>query len=221
MEARDLISDIVPTLRTSDTGVQALSLMDIYKINHMPIVNNNEFLGLISENDIIDMNIPDEAIGNHQLSLTKPYVNASQHFYEVVELAANLKLTAIPVLDVDKSYLGLITLQDLLHHTADMYALKQPGGIITVDVNNHDYSLVEIAQIVEMNDVKILSLYVSAGRVAGQLCLTLKVNTQDLTSVLKTFERYNYSVSGWFAETDDMEDFYKDRYDSFMKYMNV
>ena len=62
--------------------------MDIFRISHLPIVNNLEFLGLISDKDIYDLNMAEEAIGNHKLSLFSPYVLLHQHIYEVIEIVS-------------------------------------------------------------------------------------------------------------------------------------
>ena len=93
MLAKDLLSDTVPSLKTSDTGTTALNWMEIFRISHLPIVNNKELLGVISDADIYDLNASDEAIGNHKLSLFSPYVYYNQHIYEVLELVSKLKLT--------------------------------------------------------------------------------------------------------------------------------
>ena len=118
MVAADLISDNIPSLKTSDTGQVALNWMEIFKVSHLPIVNNLDFLGLISDSDIYDMNQPEEAIGNHELTLLKPYVRDNQHLFEVIGIAARLKLTVIPVLDENNHYLGVITSSDLIRHVA-------------------------------------------------------------------------------------------------------
>src|SRR6056297_2015202 len=106
MLAKELISEEVPELKTSDTGQNALNWMEVFRISHLPIVNNMEFLGLISDTDIYDQNDPEQAIGNHKLSLMKPYVRVDQHIFDVISLAAKLKLTAIPVLDDHNHYKG-------------------------------------------------------------------------------------------------------------------
>src|SRR6056297_3608532 len=162
MLAKELISDMVFPLKTSDTGIQALNLMDVFRISHLPIVNNKEFLGLISESDIIDMNDPEEAIGNHKLSLQKAYVYSNQHLYDIIELVSKNKLTVVPVLDDSNHYLGLITVTDLLHYIADIFSLKQSGGLIMIEVSQKDYSASEISHIIEDNDAKLLSLYINA-----------------------------------------------------------
>jgi len=221
MLAKDLISDVIPALKTSDSGQKALYWMDIFRISHLPIVNNEDFLGLISDKDIYDLNMSEDPIGNHTLSLFSPYVTDNQHVYEVMELASRMMLTVVPVLDQNNRYLGLITLTDLLHYFADMAAIKQPGGIIVLEINASDYSLTQIAQIVESNDAKILSMYISSHSLSTKMEVTLKINRQDLTSIMQTFNRYNYIIRASFMNDDDMDSLYENRYDLFMKYLNI
>ena len=221
MLAKDLMSDVVPALKTSDTGVQALSWMDIFRISHLPIVNNREFLGLISDKDIYNLNMVDEPIGNHRLSLFSPYVYDDQHIYEVIELASRLKLSVVPVLDRSNNYLGLITLNDLVQHFASLSALAHPGGILVLQVNENDYSLTEISQIIESNDAKILSLYISSPEDSTLIEVTLKINRTDLTSIIATFERYEYTVKASYIKDDEAENLYEERFDMFMRYLNT
>lgn len=195
--------------------------MDIFRISHLPIVNNEDFLGLISDKDIYDANMAEEPIGNHNLSLFSPYVTENQHIYEVMELASRLNLSIIPVLDYNNRYKGAITNNDLIHHFADYAALKEPGAIIVLDMSIHDYSLSQIAQIVEGNDAKILSMYISSHSASMRMEVTLKINRNDLTSIIQTFTRYNYNIHSTFMDHDNMESLYENRYDMFMKYLSI
>ena len=221
MLAKDLISDVIPSLHTSDSGQKALYWMDIFRISHLPIVNNVDFLGLISDKDIYDNNMAEEPIGNHNLSLFSPFVTFDQHIFEVVGLCSELQLSIVPVLDHENKYLGSITLSDLMHYFADVSALKQPGGIIVLDLNANDYSLSEIAQIVESNDGKILSLYITSPAETTKMEVTLKINRKDLTSIVQTFIRYNYIIKASFMDENDLNSLYENRYDSFMKYLSI
>jgi acetoin utilization protein AcuB len=221
MVAKDLISDVVPALKTSDLGQTALNWMEIFRVSHLPIVNNQDFLGLISDTDIYDMNQPEEPIGNHSLTLLKPYVITEQHLFEVIGLASRLKLSVVPVLDSNNHYKGVITTSDLIRHIAGISSLDQAGGIIVLELIERDYSLTQIAQIVESNNIKVLSIYITSPPDSTRLEVTLKVNTNDLTSVLKTFERYNYDVKTWITSDDSMDRFYSERFDLLMKYLNM
>ena len=221
MLAKDLVSDVIPALRTSDTGARALSWMEIFRISHLPIVNNQEFLGLISDTDIYDLGMMDEPIGNHKLSLFSPYVMAGQHIYEVIEIASRLRLTVIPVLDDKKNYIGLIGQTDLLSQFATLAAVKEPGGLIILEMNHHDYSLSQIAQIVESNNARILSMYITNSEESTMMEVTIKINNSDLTSILKTFDRYNYHVKASFMDDENLDSFYRNRYEQFMRYLNI
>ena len=221
MVANDLISEVIPTLKTSDTGQTALNWMEIFRISHLPIVNNQDFLGLISDADIYDMNQPDEPVGNHALTIIKSFVNQGQHIFEVIGLAIRQKLSVVPVLDDNMHYRGVITSSDLLSHIAGLSSLDQPGAIIVLDLLERDYSLSQIAQIIEGNNVRVLAMYVNSMPESTRMEVTLKVNNDDLTSVIRTFERYSYDVKAWASANDSMDRFYNERFDLFMKYLNV
>jgi CBS domain-containing protein len=221
MLAKELISDVVPALKTSDSGLDALNWMEVFRVSHLPIVNNAVFLGLVSDVDIFDMNKADEALGNHALSYDKPYVYEHQHIYDVIEIASRLKLTVVPVLNKYEEYLGLITQSELLGKFADLIAAHTPGGIVELELLPHDYSLSEIARIVEDTDAKILSLYVSQAHGGNQFSVTIKLNTTDLSSVLSAFERYEYAIKTTYAGNDTYDDTVKKNYDSLMRYLTM
>lgn len=215
-----LISDTLPPLRTSDTGEMALQLMADYQVKQLPIVNNEQFLGLIAEDDILEQGLLDAPIGSIQLSYYKPYVNEHDHLYQVLRTAANLQLTLIPVIDNDNNYKGIITLQALLQEIAQLSAITEPGGILELEVNIRDYSLTEISRIVESNDATILSLYTSTHNDSTKREVILKLNKEDLRAIIAAFDRFGYTILHYYQKSDFEEDL-KDRYDSLIHYLNI
>lgn len=208
-------------LRTSDTGNIALSWMDELHISHLPIVNNEKFLGLVSEKDIYEQNDPDEPLGGYQLSLVRPYVHDDQHLFEVIRIMSTMELTLLPVLDEHENYLGCITLSRLLKEFAQLGSIDQPGGIIVLQMNIADYSLHEISRIVESNDAKILSSNVSTFSESNMIEVTLKLNKIDVSPVLQTFNRYEYQISASFSEENNYDDLLKERFGALMNYLNI
>ncbi|HRS53230.1 MAG TPA: CBS domain-containing protein [Bacteroidales bacterium] len=220
MIAQDLLSDNITPLKTSDTGADAIKIMEEYKVTHLPIVNNEQFLGLISETDIIEHNKLDDAIGNHNLSLSGASVHKYQHIYEVLKIAGGLKLTLIPVVDDDNTYLGTIDLITLIKSFSEVLAVNNPGGIIILELNSNDFSLTEIASIIESNDAKILSLYISSYPDSTKIEVTIKLNRMDIGPVLQTFNRYQYVIKASYYESNYFDDL-KDRFDAFLHYLNI
>lgn len=221
MLARELISDVIPALKLDDTGQKALNWMEIFRISHLPVVENHEYVGLISDKSVYDLNLNKKAMGNCREFMLQPFVNENQHIYEVVAVISSLKISVIPVLSMEQKYLGVITVSDMAQKFADLVAVREPGGVIVLELNPIDYSLAEIAQIVESNDAKILSLYVSRKEDSKEIDVTLKVNLIDLSPVIQTFVRYDYTIKSVFMDDSVLKHMYDDRFELLMKYLKT
>jgi CBS domain-containing protein len=220
MLAKFLVTDSVVPLKTSDSASYAIKMMEDYKVTHIPIVNNVEFLGLISEEDILTHNKLDDPIGVHNLSTVSQFVYDHQHIFEVITIFASQKLTLLPVLNKQNQYLGVIMLTDLIQRFSEVSSMQNPGGIIILEINVNDYSLVEIASIVESNNSKIINMFVSPHNDSTKIELTLKINKMDIYPILQTFERYSYNVLASYSESE-INDNLKERYDLLMNYLNI
>ncbi len=221
MLSKSLYNELVIPLKTSDTGDTALLMMEDLKVDHLPVVGCDKYLGVISEWDVLNLDNPSEPIGNQRLSFSRPYVLQSQHFYEVVRVAAAERLSLVPVLDDKGVYLGSITLSRIIDMMAEMASVKQPGSILVLEVSNQDYSLGEISRIVESNDAKVLSAYITSFTESTRLEVTIKVNRIDLSGIIQTFNRYNYMITASFSEESRWEELLTNRYESLMNYLNV
>ena len=221
MLAFELISEVVPVIHPNDTAAEALGWMDVFRVSHLPVVDNKTYFGLISDSDIFDLNKPESRISEYPHPLSRPYVKDQQHIYEVIDAVSKYKITVVPVLNQQEEYLGLITVNDLAQKFSLLMSAENPGGIIVLEIKSMDYSLSEISQIVEGNDAKILSLYVRTYQMIDQYEITLKLNRTDLSAVIQTFERYNYQIKAIYANSSEVDSLMKDRLDSFFKYLNV
>lgn len=220
MVARQLISTAVGTLNPTDTGAIALGLMDEFHTTQLPVVDDKEFLGLITDTDIYTLNILEEPVNSQKFLLNFSYIKENQHIYEVMKLFSSLHLSILPVLDEKNQYLGCITMETLVQHIAGIAAVENPGGIIVLEINDKDYLLTEIAQIVESNDAKVLSMYITSHPDSTKLEVTLKINKMDVGPILQTFNRYDYIISASFTE-DTYSENLQERYDSLMNYLNI
>lgn len=220
MVAYQLISAAIGTLNPTDNGAFALGLMDEFHVSQLPVVNGKEYLGLISDTDIYTLNILDEPVSSQKFLLNFVYIKESQHIYEVMKLFSSLHLSILPVVDEKNNYLGCITMDNLVQNFAGIAAIENPGGIIVLEINDKDYLLTQIVQIIESNDAKVLSMYITSHPDSTKLEVTIKVNKIDVGPILQTFNRYDYIVSASFTEDTYTENL-QDRYDSFMNYLNI
>ncbi len=221
MIADQIMSDVVPALKPDDFCNTALSWMEVFRISHLPVVENQKFKGLISDSAIYDANIFEQPVGKLKKDYQEVHIQPHQHFFEIITTFHQHRLTALPVVNSKKYFKGLITLPTLIDNISELLASDSPGGVIILEMHSNDYSLSEIAQIIESNDAKILACYLSNIKDSMRMRVTLKANKMDLTSILRTFERYEYEIIATYSEDDQLEDTLQDRYDSFMKYLDV
>ena len=219
MQASDLISQSLISLHPDDDGLRAISLMEELRVNHLPVVRNGFYLGILSEKEILNWDNEEEFIEEHLEEITAPSVIGTQHLFDIIEELEKFSLTVIPVLDEEKHYLGSITNRKLLYTIAKSTSIQSNGGVIVLRMNQNDYQMSEIARIVEDNNTKILSSYITSTPDALQIELTLKLNTMDINSIVKDLERFDYNVSASFNAEENNDDF-TDRYESLMRFLN-
>ena len=220
MFAEELIVDNIPPLKKTDTGETALQWMDEFKIMHLSVVENKNFLGTISESDVLGMADLSEKIGNYSEMLNPAFVTQRQHIFEVVKVVNDQKLSIIPVLDAQEKYVGSITIAQLMEIIADMPVANNPGGVIVFELKQNDYSLEAIARIIEENNTKILGTFIASHPDSTKILLTIKVNTFDIRSIVSSLQRHEYTIT-YFEDSSDFNDDMQDRFDSFMNFLNI
>ena len=219
MKAVKLISSSIISLLPDDDGNRALELMNLYRVNHLAVVKNDFYLGVVSDKEINNWNSSDEYIEEHLPNLASPHVIYNQHLFDIIEVLEKNNLSVVPVLDENKQYKGVITNRKLLYTIANSAAIQSVGGVIVLQMNNNDYSLTEISNIIENNDTKILSTYVTSTPDSTKMELTIKINKTEITPIIKDLERYEYSIVASYKEDDEDVDFLE-RYEQLMRFLN-
>jgi CBS domain-containing protein len=220
MVAQKLISDAIPPLKTSDTIQKVLDRMSEFRVNHLPIVNELQLLGLVSDEDLIEVQDYEMPVGGITLSVNNACISKEQHVYDVLKMFAEKHLTLVPVVDEHKNYLGVISINSMVEYMANLTSVKEPGGIIVIEINNRDNSLAHISQIIESNNAQILSSYITSFPDSTRLEVTLKLNRTETTAIVASLIRYDYTVIATYndIQTDNGA---PDRYDHLMNYLNL
>jgi len=220
MLARDLIST-VPVLHPMDSAARALRLMNEYHLTQLPMVLENKYLAMVEEDDILDLEDPDTLLENMEYNGGRPAIPENVHFYEALKVFHDQKLSVLPVISKDNEYLGILTRDSLLEVLAQYNGVKEPGGILSLEIEPRDYSLSEIARIAESNDVILLSVNTITNPNTGRLEVLLKTNRQELQSLIATFERFKYYVVRYAISAEEEEDTLKKNYDLLMNYISL
>lgn len=220
MNAFELITEEIPPLKHTDTAEKALNWMEEFKVSHLPVLKNENFVGVVSEADLLDMMEQDKTLDVLFQHLPRPYAKSNDHIYQVLAKIAEFKLSLIPILDENEKYLGCTSVHHLLTLIANTGSIKEAGGIIVLEMAKTDYTMVQIAQIIESNDARILSSYIMSSPDTSIIEVTLKINKIDLDRIIRTFERYDYVIKASYQKSFYEEDL-KFRYDALMNYLNL
>lgn len=221
MTALELITDRVPSLKSSDVAGVALDWMSEFKVQQLPIVDEGKYIGLISEENILDTPEVAAQVGDIAfVGWNSAYILAGSHIYDVLDTMVELGLDLAPVIDEERNYLGAITLRDLGQYLLNLFALREPGGILVIEIAARSYTLAEIGRITESADVQVLSLYLSRIPDSPNMLLTLKLNVEDLSRVIAAFERFNYTVVRAIQRMRMESDFSRN-YDALFRYLNT
>jgi len=219
MIAAQLINTSLPKLLASDTVAKAIDLMDDFNLTHLPLLKDSTYLGILSDTFLMEQD-EDRQLETLADNLIQPYIFEDQHVLDAFTLVGSYKVSIVPVLNREKVYVGCISKSDLVNVITALTAIQQPGGIIILEMLPQDFTMTQIAQIVEGNNARILASYVTAQVGTNKIEVTLKINKEDLSSVLQTFNRYNYTVKSTFHESIDDEELHR-RYEQFMKFINM
>ena len=218
MMASAFIDPSIVPLKISDSVAVAIDFFKEFSVRQLPVVQDNICIGILSldeiEEELADIPVLDF------INLNYSFASTYDHIYEVMRAISEQSVTLFPIIDENNNYLGCITLASLFKNYVNCAAFSQPGSILVLEMDKKNYSLAEIARIVESENKVILSSLLSSNAESDRLEITLKLNSAQIQNLLSTFERFGYNIKATFDE-EDVKDTLKNRYESLMTYLNV
>lgn len=201
MQAYEFINSLIPPLKLSDRAGMALSWMEEIRTDLLPVVDQGRFLGFIGDEIIFELNNAEKLIGTIELESTACWVYSDKHIYDVLRVASENHSNLVAVVDRDNSYIGVITMEDAIAAFADSLSIKSQGSVLILSMNMTDYHLSEISRLVESENTKILSSFITNDPLDdSKIKLTLKLDKPDLRHVKATLERFGYRVIDHYQE---------------------
>ena len=190
----------------------------MYPITHIPVLDNTDYVGCISQTDLLTIDNKDENLKESIDIFDHFHVNSTQALLDVLKIFANNDTNILPVIE-NHNYLGYVDLNAILDEFSQTPFLSADGFILVVEKNTTDYTMSEVSQIIESNNGIILGCYESK-RNNEKVEITLKISSQEINEIIQTFRRYNYTII-----TEHKDDIYleelKNRADYLQNFLNT
>jgi signal-transduction protein with cAMP-binding, CBS, and nucleotidyltransferase domain len=222
MLAAELIDPMLPALKPTDSVGQALDWMQEHRIGQLVLIDQGDYLGIVSEELLLDVGDDQRPLKNILHLFEQVYIYEGQHLYEVLGTVMQQRMEVVAVLNEGREFIGTVSTAELLRQFAQELGVQESGAVLILSLNERDYSMAEISRLVESNNVKIISSYFSSAAygMPDRSRLTLKLNRQDITAVIATLERFGYQIEAAFANTP-VESIDQERLDSLLRYLNT
>jgi len=220
MLTRELLTQSLPSLHLSDKVYEALQLMNDNQITHLPIVDGERFAGIVSEDDLLQAENDHATLENMEQSFFNVSVREDEHFLKAVQLAAEYGLSVVPVVNEEGELSGTLVYNNLLRQASEFMSLKEPGGLIVLEIPSNQYSFNEISKLVETNDAQITQLNTINDAETGMMQLTIRINKPEVSDIVATFQRYEYNVKYFFGEEQYVNEL-RTNYDNLMNYLGI
>ncbi|NBL65521.1 acetoin utilization protein acuB [Flavobacterium sp. NST-5] len=217
-EITDYINNDIKGLDISETIAGVQDFFAELSFTHFPVLENGIYVGSISSDDVETFD-SEKTIADYRYTLEGFYVRNTMIWLDVFEVFARNHASVVPVLDEANVYKGYYDITDIVKFFHETPFLKELGGILIVQKPVADYSMGQVAQIVESNNGKILGMFVSNVE-NGLAQITVKVTLGSLNEIIQTFRRYNYEIVSEHQE-DNYLNALKERSDYLDRYLNI
>lgn len=221
MQAYEFINNLIPPLKVNDKAKMALSWMEEIRTNILPVVKDGGFLGFLSDELIYTLNNPDMRIGDFEFDSPTCFVYLDKHIYDVIKTASENGVNMVAVVDRENQYLGVVTMEDAIGAFADTLSIQSHGAVVILSMFMTDYSLFEIARIIETENAKILSSFISNDPLDdSKIKLTLKLDKSELRHIKATLERFGYKIIDHYQEEAGVSE-EKDRIGNLLRFLDI
>lgn len=217
MFVQEYITKDYPTFSLQDEIRNAFFAASEFGFTHIIVEENGDFIGMIPRECLVE----NESGSIEQL---KPYLEKfalleETQIWDTIKLFYTFNTNIIPVISMQEKYLGYVDYTDIFHEFAGYPLFSENGAILTIQTQSLYYSFSEISQIVESNQAKIYGCFISEIN-DENIHITLKISSENLSSIGETFERYGYTIIQKYYH-DEKSELIKDRFAFFQKYLEI
>jgi len=172
----------------------ASKLMKDHGIRHLPVVEDDNLVGFITESDLRQFSFPSmiEDIPVHQVMVLNPItINPHTSIESAARLIHDYKIGGLPVLD-KKKLVGIITLQDILEAFIEVMGLLKTSTRIDIIVDKKS-GVDDVTRIIKEHGAEIVSV-AQESQSSRRKVHYFRLEKCNVEPIIKTLEEAGHKV---------------------------
>jgi acetoin utilization protein AcuB len=186
------------TVTRDTTLAQARELLHTHRIRHLPVVDGDRLLGILTDRDIRQASPSSTAgISPDRTAAFLAQIRAGEAMvkgvrtvspYTTVEEAARLmiehKIGCLPVTEADH-LVGIITETDILGILVEVMGIREPSTRIELTLPDRPGALAEVTRIIKTHEVNISSIVTMPHWEVGSRLAIIRLKTMNPQPILR------------------------------------
>jgi CBS domain-containing protein len=176
----------------NDKIADAIQACKHYGFSHIPIVEKGIFRGMMRCDDLMEYENEEEKLESLRDYIEKIYLSDKMSWTDTLALMIRNEANVLGVLDLSGKFIGIKLLDDLINYLAEKDFVNKNGYILVIRKNTTDFSISEVAQIIESDGGVILGILVNESN--GETELEVKIQSEDINEIIQSFRRFDYTI---------------------------
>jgi acetoin utilization protein AcuB len=196
MKVKKRMAKKLVTTRKEATVADAINLMKKYSIRHLPVVEDGELLGWVTERDIREAYIASliEQVSIGDIMIKDPITISSEaNLEEAAALLYRHGIGGLPVVDKGK-LVGVITVADIMAAFIEVMGILQESSRIDVILGGRLHAFENVTKLIRDQGSEIISVGMSAHQDRTRRIYYLRLTKCDVHALTKEIEKAGYKV---------------------------
>lgn len=206
-------------MHLDDNVGKALQEMNDFHVAHLPVVHEDKYLGLVSEDELLD-NDENVILESLKGNFSNPSVRQNDFFLLAVKRAKDLHVSVVPVIDNQNELIGVIGEGELFRQLAVFAGIEEQGAMIILEMEKNEFSASELNRLVESNDAYITQFNSFLDPATQLLTITLRINKAEISDIVATLQRHEYNVKSYYGD-ELFQNELESNFVHLMNYLNI
>ncbi|UCF57970.1 MAG: CBS domain-containing protein [Deltaproteobacteria bacterium] len=187
-----------PITVTKDQKVQdCVDLMKEYSIRHLPVVENQKLIGLVTESDLREVFLASlvEDLTIEGIMINEPMtVTPDTEIEDAAKLIYYHKIGGLPVVDDYEQVVGIITVADLVEAFIELMGVLKSSSRIDVILGDEPEAFERVSGLIRSEGGEIISVGISGHRLRRKRIYFFRLKKCNVKNIATTLQKAGFQV---------------------------